>query len=561
MWLAMKLQQLSTATVFALALLPMQLLAAEPEKLELQERYVQWREDYTVNDDYTVDYVQHFQLQVLSDNAAHRNKEYSFSYSTSIEKVDVEEAYTRKSDGRRIDVPKSNYQVTVNHGKGEGGPVFSDRTSMTIVYPELETGDSIVLTMRQSERVDFSAWEWESQAGFAISSFDSYENIARAYGARALTKAQPTHRVRELAAKIVGEENDSEKVARLLYDWVAANISYAGNCIGVGAVVPHDLDFILDNRMGDCKDHATLLQALYTSSGIKSVQALINSGSSYSLPSIPMVSSVNHVINYIPKFNHFIDSTNPDLPYDSLDISIQDKPVLLVEGYQEGLRTPPSEWQASGQKARTTLEIHLDGSASGKTAIALTGRPAIQARAIWRQLTQQQEQDWLNDMYSSATKKGSATIVRDDPKALTSTFSYSIDYKIPELIPAEGAGGTYLHSPGFSPLPVYAFVALGAETDISHDVACANGHSTEKIHYTFPANLRILAVPDDFSLQENHLTFQATYRLSGNTLEVARELQDQTPGNVCSVELTNAQRESRKKIAKNLKAQLVFQYL
>jgi hypothetical protein len=606
------------------------LVAAEQKFLELQEQYVQWREDYTVNDDYTVESTQHFQLQALTDNAARDMNKHRVSWSTSIEKVDIIEAYTLKSDGRKIDVPKDNYQVTINRGNKDGGPVFSDRTRMTIVYPELESGDSIVLTLHRtesepmfpgefsiadyfydqtayddarvsismptemkphiqirgmqqevkdegdrtlielsysnpkplkSEREDYSAWEWESQNGFAISSFDSYQDIANAYGARALPKALPTARVRELAAEIVGQEKDLKKAAKLLYDWVATNISYAGNCIGVGAVVPHDTDFILDNRMGDCKDHATLLQALYTSTGIESVQALINSGSSYSLPSIPMVSSVNHVINYIPEFDQFVDSTNPDMPFDSLGFSVADKPVLLVEDYKEGKRTPASEWQTDWQKAESTIAINPDGSASGKITVALAGQPAIQARAIWRQLTQQQEEDWLNDQFSGSGKKGSAAIERDDPKPLHSAYKYSIEFKAPELIPSQGAGGMYLGTPGFTPLPVFSFVGVDMDTAVDYQMACSNGYSTEKLSYSFPDNVKILAVPDDYTLEENHLSYKASYALTDNTLVVERELQDKTPGNVCSPELMNAQQGSLKKISKNLISQVVFQYM
>lgn len=605
-------------------------MAAEPEYLELEDRYVEWRQDYTVNEDYTVESIQHYQLQALTENAARGLNRQSFSYSTSIEKVDVLEAYTRKADGRRLDVPKNNYQVTVNQGNKEGGPVFSDRTRMTVVYPDLEAGDSIVLTVRRtesepmfpgefsiadyfydqtaydkaqvsisipasmkphlqirgmqqrtanrdgrtvielaygnprpikSEREDFSAWEWESQDGFAISSFDSYEAIARAYGARALPKAQPNDRIHALAAKIVGQEKDPAKVAALLYDWVATNISYAGNCIGVGAVVPHDLDFILDNRMGDCKDHATLLQALYSSVDIRSIQALINSGSSYTLPEIPMVSSVNHVITYIPQFDRFVDSTDPDMPFDSLGFSVADKPALLVEDYREGLRTPANQWQAHWQRAESDIAINADGSASGNMSVTLAGAPAIQARAIWRQLTQQQQADWLKEQFSSQSKKGSATIERDDPKPLTSQFNYSIEFKAPELIPSQGAGGMYLGSPGFTPLPIMAFASIDTETKVDYDSACFNGTSTEILRYTFPDNVRILAVPENLSLDENHLTYTATYKLSGNVLVVERELQDKTPGNVCSPELTNAQQASLKKISKNLMSQVVFQYL
>ena len=37
--------------------------------------------------------------------------------------------------------------------------------------------------------------------------------------------------------------------------------------MGIGAVVPRDMDVVLDAKMGDCKDHATVMQALLASHG------------------------------------------------------------------------------------------------------------------------------------------------------------------------------------------------------------------------------------------------------------------------------------------------------
>ncbi|NIP54919.1 MAG: DUF3857 domain-containing protein, partial [Aliifodinibius sp.] len=301
---------------------------------------------------------------------AKRMKSQNFTHSTSIEKLEVLEAYTRKANGKKITVPKDNYQVTINKGNGGAGAIFSDQTTVAIVFPDLEKNDSVYFRIKRTEtepmfpghfsisryyysqtayddvkvrfdlpgdlefkqeirqmreksfildgrriielsyrnkkpvktdRSDFSVWDESQEAGFALSSFPDYKAIAKAYAARALPKAKPTSRVKNLAAEIIRDEKDKKKQARMLYNWVATNISYAGNCIGVGAVVPHDTDFILDNRMGDCKDHATLLEALYRSVGIKSSQALINAQNVYRLPEVPLVSSVNHVINYLPE--------------------------------------------------------------------------------------------------------------------------------------------------------------------------------------------------------------------------------------------------------------------
>lgn len=59
------------------------------------------------------------------------------------------------------------------------------------------------------------------------------------------------------------------------------NIRYVGIWLGNGGIVPHPAEDILQNRYGDCKDKATLLQALLAAKGIYSQQVLINLGDSF----------------------------------------------------------------------------------------------------------------------------------------------------------------------------------------------------------------------------------------------------------------------------------------
>lgn len=105
-------------------------------------------------------------------------------------------------------------------------------------------------------------------------------------------------------------------------------------------MVPRDTAFVLENKIGDCKDYATLMQALMAARGIKSEQALINSGYSYKLPKVPLVMAVNHVINYVPSLNLFFDATATQMPFGILSPSVAGKPVLLVDNYVEGKMTP-----------------------------------------------------------------------------------------------------------------------------------------------------------------------------------------------------------------------------
>lgn len=86
-----------------------------------------------------------------NDRALENARDASVTYSTSIEQAEVIEAYTLKADGKRIDAPKSNYQVKVNRGKDNESPVFSDRTTLTVVFPEVEVGDTVVFSYKLSQ--------------------------------------------------------------------------------------------------------------------------------------------------------------------------------------------------------------------------------------------------------------------------------------------------------------------------------------------------------------------------------------------------------------------------
>jgi hypothetical protein len=603
--------------------------ASDIEYVELESRSTKVYIDYVVNDDFTVERISEFQIKVLSEKAAKNFKKKRFSHSTSIEKFEVLEAYTIKADGSRIDVPKDNYQVTVNKGNGDNGPVFSDRTTVTIVFPELEKNDSIYMKVKNFEtepmfpknfsasryfwsqrayddvkicfdlpqnlifkhqvrgmtektkiengrklielayksekpvkvkRDNFSVWDKSKEAGYALSTFMDYESIARAYGERALPKSVATDRVKKLVKKIIGDETDKKQQARLLYDWVATNISYAGNCIGVGAVVPHDTDFILDNRMGDCKDHATLLEAFYNVVGIESTQALINSGNRYSLPEIPMVSSVNHVINYIPEWNKFVDATNPSMPFDRLALRLSDKPVILADQFEPGKKTPATQIGDNHQEVVSTMKIQPDGSVVGDIHVKMKGQSAIDMRAMLRHATQEQVDQWIEKTFSSQNKIGSASMKKDDPIPLLSEFNYSIEFNKPEFILPKGAGGFYVGPLIDTSMSLYYFLDHAREEIKGYSIACHNGYSIERLVYEFPENMNILAKPDNFEISENHIHYKDTYELEGNKLKVVREIDDKTPGNVCSAEAINQQRLTLMKISENIQAQVIYKH-
>lgn len=596
---------------------------------DLSSRIERYRVAYVLNPDATFTETRERALTVLKERMVGAAKHASVTYSTSIQKAEVLEAYTQKRDGRRLDVPKDNYQVETNSGREKGGPVFSDQTTLSVVFPDVEVGDTVVFSYRltateplfprhfsvlehfskavaykdaslridapaslwaqykanglkevanvekdgrkilewtfenlnpaKNKRQDYSVFDVEKEPGVAYSTFRTYADIAQAYGERATPKAAVSERIRKLADEIAGDKKQPRDVARALYDWTAINITYAGNCIGLGAVVPHDIDFILDNRMGDCKDHATLLQALLAAKGIDSVQALVNAGSTYRLTSVPVVSMVNHVINYIPSLDLFVDSTASTIPFGMLPTSDVGKPVLLVQGYRDGLRTPVPPVGANRQELKTKVTVRPDGSMVGETQVAVTGNFAVGVRARMRHIRKDTEENMVRDLYKNQGLIATGTFEKDDPTELTDRYRYGAKFDIKQMIQYPGAGAFGIHPLFLNEVPIANLVGNALEVDEEPvETACFSGYSAEEYTYVLPKGMKILYVPPNASYSTSFVSYKATYQLKGNVLTVRRILDDRTPGYICSHKTNLEYQAFARKVAPNLKAQVLY---
>jgi transglutaminase-like putative cysteine protease len=603
-------------------------IAGEEDAAELFTRFAHYHVSYVINEDGSFVESQDWGKTILKERALEYSKRASVTYSTSIDKAEIVEAYTRKADGRRIDVPKSNYQLEVNSGKDAGSPVYSDQTTLSVVFPDVAVGDTVVFSYKvmhkepifpqhfsvigvysrqtafddvrisidwpsslwtqyeareltetkkaekdgrksvewtfqnkrpmRSKRRDYSVYDVEKEPGFSFSTFKTHAESTEAYGARARPKAAVTERIRKLADEIAKDKKSQRDQARSLYDWVATNINYAGNCIGIGAVVPRDMDFVLDNRIGDCKDHATLLEALLAAKGIESKQALVNAGSSYRLHKIPVVSMVNHVINYIPAFDLYVDSTSETTPFGMLPFSSADKPVLMVDSSRAGARTPALPPGSNRQHMKTMVKVGNDGSMQGEVEISLKGVFAVEARDQMRDLPKVQEEDLVKNVFESMGHIGSGKFYKDDPKELLDTYQYKAKFSVEDFLQLPGAGAFGVQPVFFSQAPVERFLGAAIEPIESVDVSCANGESTEEYVYHLPKGMKILAVPKDMSVKNDFLSYRATYRLQGNVLTVKRTLEDKTVGNVCSPAVFKAYKKFAIQVQQNVKSQVVY---
>lgn len=600
---------------------------ASGDAQEMPVRYGSVDVQYVVHDDMTSTETRRWSLTVLKPQALEWAKQARVTHSTSVQKVDVLEAYTRKADGRRIDVPKENYQVNINQGRENGGPIFSDFSTVSVVFPDLAAGDTIVFGYRISQREpifpghfdtgevfdrytrfdavtagveyptslavhfegrgmqqtvstpapgrkavqwrwsnvnparntrrDYSVFDPDQEVGFDFSTFSDHAAIAAAYGKRADPKAAVTERVRALAAEIVGSRSSPREQAQALYEWVATKITYGGNCVGVGTVVPRDLDVVLDNRMGDCKDHATLLQALLAARGIPSHQALVNAGSVHTLPRIARVSAVNHVINHLPTLGLYVDSTAGNTPFSHLPVGLRGKPVLVAGAGGAGARLPVPA-NANDQKTVSVLKIAADGSLSGTVEAYLKGDVAIGMREWARQLPPESRPDMARQMLRSMGLSGSGSLEMDDPTELRDSYHMKLTLaRVEKFVKTPGSGAFHI-APLIGGATIGRIISPGSDEPAAHPSSCTNGSSTELYTIELPKGMRVTALPEAARFSSSVQRYEASYSRKGSVIQVRRFVEDRTPTAVCQEALLDEFGRFGSKVHDNLKAQVLY---
>jgi TonB family protein len=177
----------------------------------------------------------------------------------------------------------------------------------------------------------------------AFSTFENWTQVGLWYSQLEHERRAPTAEVKAQADEIAKDATTEIAKAQALYQWVTRNIRYVSLSFGVGRYQPHYAEEVLKNRYGDCKDKATLLDALLDAEGIHSATALINSKFDVD-PDVPAPSQFDHAISYVSLGDKgiWLDSTAQVAPFEYLLPKLRGKDALIVfsEPGAELRRTP-----------------------------------------------------------------------------------------------------------------------------------------------------------------------------------------------------------------------------
>ncbi len=402
---------------------------------------------------------------------------------------------------------------------------------------------------------------WRHTPHLMLSTFAGWQSIADAYERGAAPKSAVTPAIRALAEQVAGQAPDGRAAARLLYDWMRANVRYVASYVGDGGWVPNDAGTVLQRRYGDCKDHVALLQALLAARGIEASPALLRAdGENFTLPDIPVM-WFDHAISYLPALDVYLDSTDDAMPFGLLPDNDAGKPVLATR-LRPALRQSPLPHPGGHRVERTVaLKVAPDGSAERVTDIVGHGRSAVSVRQFIDGVTAAGTADWVRRTMASSGYEGDGSL-EPLPRAGADTLGVRYTERIRNYV-SQPEAGVLSFLPGMNgPVPLAGFAGRFTERERHYDARCEPFAVEDSMTIELPAAMQVLYVPKNLSIRQEGLDYAATYSRDdtpgATRYRLTRRVVAGNPRGWCTPQEYQALRPAMNRISRAMNGRLVF---
>lgn len=366
--------------------------------------------------------------------------------------------------------------------------------------------------------------------GVQFSTYADYAALAKTFHNLMQPKTQVTPKVQQLADSLTLESKTARQKAQKLYDWVSANIRYVGIDVGSSGFEPHSADEILGNQYGDCKDHVVILESLLLAVGIESTPALINMSDTFRLPKLAGT-QFDHVITYVPSMDLYLDSTAQFAEFGVLPQSEQGKPTLLAQNGQTHA-TPNSSGKRDYTVTYTKLRLMPDGRITGTSKYTPHGAFTYTSRTAQFNYEDQDNQTVVDGILRRFQESGTGEMTHGDPNDLSTTWAVQSRFELDPVINLPGKSAFAIPT-GLAPGYIKIIAKERPFTNRRYPYVCGSDRHIEHIELTLPNNVRVTTIPERLTAETLSQAYKSTYKLSGNTLKISRELSEEIHTDIC----------------------------
>jgi len=164
-----------------------------------------------------------------------------------------------------------------------------------------------------------------------ISNFSSWDQVYEWWRSLYQDKLNLNDSAKSLVQEIIKDVSSDFDKAKKLHEYVAKNIRYVAVEYGDSGHEPHEVNEVLINRYGDCKDQAILLVAMLREANLEAYPVLIPTNSAYPVFKDFASLNFNHAISVVKigKDLIFMDPTAETIGFGRIPLSDQERPVMV----------------------------------------------------------------------------------------------------------------------------------------------------------------------------------------------------------------------------------------
>lgn len=177
-----------------------------------------------------------------------------------------------------------------------------------------------------------------------------------------------------LARGLSAGQPSEEAKLRAIARHVQRELTYKAIEFGSGATIPRPTATVLQNRYGDCKDHALLLVQLLRAAGIEAELALVRSRGPLAR-ALASLDQFDHMIVHLPRATpRFLDVTSKGLdPLQSAALLAGQEALVVRRGAPQFVRIPGERPTAPELEVERELSPEADGNVRGRERVVARG--------------------------------------------------------------------------------------------------------------------------------------------------------------------------------------------
>ncbi len=352
-----------------------------------------------------------------------------------------------------------------------------------------------------------------------VSSVKSWNEVARWYSHLTKDQIKPGINLSKFIKKLTASKEGELKKIKAIYDFVAKKIRYVGYEFGIDGYKPSKVNSVFKNRMGDCKDHATLFSSMLNQIGVKAYPVLIPTTEIQNMnPNLPTPFVFDHEITAIKLKNGkimFADTTSNVTTFGDLPPMDQGRNVLIiVNGKGILAKTPIFPAKTNNISTKGYEIIKSNGNLAVKTTVTYTGAYDMYKRYLYSSTSKRKKRDSiLKNILSIAPNAELTKYSFENGNSLSKPYIEKISFSAKNY--AGRNGRTRIIR-----LPIRTRTLLSQITALNHrKYSLRLGYNLSEnsvLMLKFPKNYKPVFIPKDVKVKNAVGTFISSYKVKNN---------------------------------------------